>query len=905
MKVFTWMKFMALVALVVATSAAYGQVDENFDGWNDNSYGGVSTYTDSDGGQWETNNTFCGSENARSGNGIRFNDDSGANEYLLYSGLDGNGKDNGIGTIAFWYRHWDGDGSTVEFQVQYNQSGSGWTNIGSVVSVTSTTYMEFSQVVDLSGDDILVRVISIEDEERLMIDDFSITNFAPTCSSPSTQASNFSVSNISASGMDVNWDDGNGDRVLVVAKEGGPVDTDPTDGTSYTANASFGSGDELGTGNFVVYDAAGSSPGGSSVSVTGLSQGATYHFAIYSYNSADDCYNLDELTGSATTLGPDIQLEYPVGTDVDCGSLIVDFGAAVSGVGTTTQTFRISNDGTSDLNLTIPLTIDGANSGDFTILTQPSAVIAAGSFSDVQVQFAPSEVGARMASISIVSDDGDENPCDLDLTGVGTIANDDCTNATLVTVNAGGTCTLLTAGSTVGATDSGVGAISCNGFTGDANDDVWFQFVATATSHNVSVIVSATLDAVLDVRSGSCDGVNIACSDDGGSGTDEEVDVTGLTIGATYYIRVYSYSNDEAAFDVCVSTPPPPANPGDIVINEFMAATDCGFNSVGEYFELYNTTASAIDIDGWVMEDDGSDDFIFSSSTGTTVIPAGGYLLCAITSNASYFGTVTVDYDYDGYTLANNADELVLRDGSTEICRVDYTDGDPFGTGVSLQLPEGYDYSLADDGVITAGEFVAPDSPFGCGDLGTPGEANILPVNLLAFNAKEFGTEVLLSFSTTSEQNNSHFLIQRSLDGRTFETIGRVEGKGDSNEQVDYSFVDTKPAAGLNYYRLQQFDFDGTNAFFGPVAVRFGGAETTKPQVWPVPATDVLQVELPAQDASWNLEVFTINGQLLLEKVVTEKGAQTSFDISALPAGSYFLRWANGREMGQIRFVKQ
>ena len=72
-----------------------------------------------------------------------------------------------------------------------------------------------------------------------------------------------------------------------------------------------------------------------------------------------------------------------------------------------------------------------------------------------------------------------------------------------------------------------------------------------------------------------------------------------------------------------------------------------------------------------------------------------------------------------------------------------------------------------------------------------------------------------------------------------------------------------------------------------------------------MPATDVLQVELPAQDASWNLEVFTINGQLLLEKVVTEKGAQTSFDISALPAGSYFLRWANGREMGQIRFVKQ
>ena len=214
---------------------------------------------------------------------------------------------------------------------------------------------------------------------------------------------------------------------------------------------------------------------------------------------------------------------------------------------------------------------------------------------------------------------------------------------------------------------------------------------------------------------------------------------------------------------------------------------------------------------------------------------------------------------------------------------------------VTETIDEGVNGNAATESIQRGSWFVSTPTP----------RAVNLPVDLLALEAKEVSSGVKISFSTASEQNNSHFLIQRSLDGRTFETIGRVEGKGDSNEQVDYSFVDAKPAAGLNYYRLQQFDFDGTNAFFGPVAVRFGGAETTKPQVWPVPATDVLQVELPAQDASWNLEVFTINGQLLLEKVVTEKGAQTSFDISALPAGSYFLRWANGREMGQIRFVKQ
>jgi len=173
-----------IIIITVFSTFSYGQVSENFDAWNDDSYGSISTYNHNGVGQWETYNSMCYSQNARSGNAVRFNDNSGENEYLLFKGIDGNGKDSGIGTISFWYRHWDGDGRSVQFQVQYNQNGGGWTNIGSVVSVTSITYTEFSATPNISGDNILIKVISIDDAERLLIDDFTITDYAGSSNLP-------------------------------------------------------------------------------------------------------------------------------------------------------------------------------------------------------------------------------------------------------------------------------------------------------------------------------------------------------------------------------------------------------------------------------------------------------------------------------------------------------------------------------------------------------------------------------------------------------------------------------------------------------------------------------------------------------------------------------------------------
>ncbi len=119
------------------------------------------------------------------------------------------------------------------------------------------------------------------------------------CTAPSTQASSFSSTNLATTSMDISWTRGNGNKVIILAHENAAVDSDPSSGNSYTANTSFGSGDQIGTGNYVVYDGT-----GTTASITNLTSGATIHYALYEYNTSDNCYLLPAYTASATTLGP-------------------------------------------------------------------------------------------------------------------------------------------------------------------------------------------------------------------------------------------------------------------------------------------------------------------------------------------------------------------------------------------------------------------------------------------------------------------------------------------------------------------------------------------------------------------------------------------------------------------------
>lgn len=134
-------------------------------------------------------------------------------------------------------------------------------------------------------------------------------------------------------------------------------------------------------------------------------------------------------------------------------------------------------------------------------------------------------------------------------------ANDEPCTATVAAVNNDLTCTLTTPGTLVGATASGNPASPC---FGNPDDDVWFSFTAAATTHFFSLnnVAGDVTDLYHAVYAGTCGSLaNISCSDP------ESSALTGLTVGNTYWVRVYSYTDsdpgDISTFDLCITTPLP------------------------------------------------------------------------------------------------------------------------------------------------------------------------------------------------------------------------------------------------------------------------------------------------------------------------------------------------------------
>jgi len=193
--------------------------------------------------------------------------------------------------------------------------------------------------------------------ERWTVDDIKIFGTAG-CTSPTTQASSFSATSITSTGMTLNWTSGNGDGRIVVVKAGSAVNTDPTSGTTYTPNTIFGSGSQLGTGNYVVYDGT-----GSSVAITGLSANTTYHVAVYEYSTTGQCYNLVELIGNATTCtNTSISSQPSTSTQTVCnGSATTSLSVTAAGTSLTYQWY--SNAANSNSGGTL---IAGATSASYT-----------------------------------------------------------------------------------------------------------------------------------------------------------------------------------------------------------------------------------------------------------------------------------------------------------------------------------------------------------------------------------------------------------------------------------------------------------------------------------------------------------------------------------------------------------
>ena len=167
-----------------------------------------------------------------------------------------------------------------------------------------------------------------------------------------------------------------------------------------------------------------------------------------------------------------------------------------------------------------------------------------------------------------------------------------------------------------------------------------------------------------------------------------------------------------------------------------------------------------------------------------------------------------------------------------------------------------------------------------------PDNANSLPVNLLSFTCLQIENYVQVEWKTASEENNSHFTVYRSSNGREWNEIRMLSGKGTTNGLTSYSITDTPPYSGRWYYRLKQTDFNGEFEFFEIISLKFK-TEESELKIFPNPASSVFHV----RSMAFIEEIWVINsyGNMITRKPVSRVEQVSTFSIADLPPGVYHL----------------
>lgn len=139
-----------------------------------------------------------------------------------------------------------------------------------------------------------------------------------------------------------------------------------------------------------------------------------------------------------------------------------------------------------------------------------------------------------------------------------------------------------------------------------------------------------------------------------------------------------------------------------------------------------------------------------------------------------------------------------------------------------------------------------------------------LPIELIGFEAEQHGADaVRLAWSTASESNSSHFVVNRSNDAVSWLPIGTLAAAGNSTERVDYYFDDRQPLMGASFYRLQMVDADSSSAWSDIEAMN-RLSDGPVPVLYPNPTNGKVSIGFgSAPGAKVDAELIDLSGRVL------------------------------------------
>lgn len=217
-------------------------------------------------------------------------------------------------------------------------------------------------------------------------------------------------------------------------------------------------------------------------------------------------------------------------------------------------------------------------------------------------------------------------------------------------------------------------------------------------------------------------------------------------------------------------------------------------------------------------------------------------------------------------------------------------------------IPQNGDFYLAWNYSTTSTSTTTNSQGLGIDDISITANFT-LPIALTSFTAKAVDKTILLNWVTASEKNNKSFEIFKSYNGKSFTSIGFLNGAGNSDTEKTYAFVDENPYAGANYYQLKQIDFDDKSAVSDVVSA-IAKIEEVKLSVYASSSSVSVNINSPNQTKGI-LNLFDINGKKLATQTVDlTKGFNEINFAQSLNTGTYFINLSADGKTTSLKFIK-
>jgi len=183
----------------------------------------------------------------------------------------------------------------------------------------------------------------------------------------------------------------------------------------------------------------------------------------------------------------------------------------------------------------------------------------------------------------------------------------------------------------------------------------------------------------------------------------------------------------------------------------------------------------------------------------------------------------------------------------------------------------------------------------------------ILPVTLTSFGVNTQGHVNLVKWTTDAEVNGKYFILERSINGQDFSPINKQAVKNLPGKQT-YSYADEKYSPGVNYYRLQMTDIDGSYTYSKIMKVYNGSGTSDKLLITPNPVVKefTLSTSFP-ENGPVSIRITDVNGKVV--KQLSDNVSRGSviiqiYDLERLQSGTYFLEVKQKDYVRTAKFVK-